>query len=80
MKLTNFGQALMNETPEEKIIKSGYLEIINDVRASLVFALLQQGVSLDHYVETEGMTLGEICKEAEITAEDLAKFHEDYQK
>ena len=72
MKLTNFGQALMSETPEEKII--------NNVRTSLVFALLQQGVSLEHYVETEGMTLGEICKEAEITAEDLAELHEAYQK
>ena len=72
MKLTNFGQALVNETPEDAII--------NDVRTNFVIALLQQGVSLDYRVKTEDMTLGEICKEAGITAEDLAELHEAYQQ
>ena len=72
MELTNFGQALVNETPEDKIV--------NDIRTRLVLALLEQGVSLDHHVETEGMTLGEICKEAGITAEDLAELNEAYQQ
>ena len=45
-------------------------------RIKLVLALLEQTnpvVPMSHFVETEGMTLGEVCKEAGISADDIAE-------
>ena len=50
-----------------------------EIRTDLIMALLRQTnpeVPMTHFVETEGMTLGEICERAELTADEIKEIRE----